>query len=320
MSSNDSSFVSYTTLAVLAAGLAGGYAINKMVSPSPSTAAPPHSAKGPTASTSSLSPPSSSAAASSGLSKKKKKAPSPSTSPAAVVQPLLDQATAAKDQLVAVTSTAVKQAQANPAVQRAVQGAKEVVESAVETVQQAATTAAGGAATTASKKKKKGKKGTTTPPAPAAAAEAEAAKTAPSFKAAVAPVNSDGESKTAAAKTLKLVGGKVGADPSSLLKVPGQGQQEEESGSGWESAASIDNEDEGSWDTVKTKSAFHSSLSLACPPFLLGFPANSPLLFSSLCHLFPCEQSPPAPSPPPASSAPPRPPQVVPSPVSPKKR
>ncbi|GAA5918460.1 hypothetical protein JCM6882_005140 [Rhodosporidiobolus microsporus] len=250
MSSSEGLSSYVPTIALVAAGLAGGYALSKLAGAAPQPAPP-------TPSSSSQQP---QAGSSSASKNKKKKKSTPSLVDQA--QPALDRAVEIKDQAVAAASTAVKQVQEQPAVQRATKAvqdaaaqAQAAVQPAVEQAQQAVAGAAA-AAGSKSKKGKKGKKASPTPspaPTPApqtAAAEAQAAKTAPSFSAAVDDDmrDEDVDPSPQVARTMKIVGGKSGADPKSLLQVPGQQGQD----AGWESADGFD-EDDGAWESVVSK-------------------------------------------------------------------
>ncbi|GAA5985874.1 hypothetical protein JCM11641_005329 [Rhodosporidiobolus odoratus] len=243
MSTTESFGVNYTTLAVLAAGLAGGYAVSKFASSSSSSSQPSPTLQ---SSTSTQQKP--------GSKTKKKKSPTQQTV-LDQAQPLLEKAAEVKDQVVAAASSAVQVAKEPPVVQRAVETVTEAAVAAQEAVESAA-----------GKKKKKGKKAssakagsppssspapeahsTAVAPAPPAAAEAHAAKTALSFDAAVADMRDEGvDPQPKVARTMKLVGGKAGADLNSL-QVPGQEVDE-----GWERPDSVD-EDDGEWTSVVSK-------------------------------------------------------------------
>ncbi|BGP17898.1 hypothetical protein JCM10213_000975 [Rhodosporidiobolus nylandii] len=279
MSSSDSFSVSYTTLAVLAAGLAGGYAITKLAnSPSPAPTVP------------SSSPSDLAQAAQQKAKKPNKKKKTAAQQVTDHAQPLVDRAGDLKDHAVAAATSALNTAKEQPVVQRAVETVSEAVSAAQDAVAQQTGGSAG-------KKKKKGKKtspsaspapgassaapsgSTAVAPAPAAAAEAHAARTAPSFDAAVEDMRDEGvDPQPQVARTMKIVGGKAGADPKSLLKVPGQ-----ESDEGWERADAFE-DDEGGWESVVAKKPSRpttpsgsSSASAAAPQRVVPGMATAPL-------------------------------------------
>ncbi|GAA5990278.1 hypothetical protein JCM10908_005909 [Rhodotorula pacifica] len=214
MSSSGSVTISYTTLAevALVAALVGGIAY----------IGSSKSANSPHPTTSSLAPTSSAGAKKS--SKKKKGSSKASPAAVAVPEPVVEAATAVKDHVVAGASAAVKRVQ--PAVQEAVAQAKE----AVAQVQQAVVEPAA----LGKKASKKGKKAPSPSPKPDATKHAE--QKVQKEDAATADMI-DAKDHPQVARVLKVVGGKVGAQPDEQWESFGGADQEDQDG-GWESVVS----------------------------------------------------------------------------------
>jgi len=185
------------------------------------------------------------------------------------------------DQAVSAASTAVNTAKQQPAVQKAakvVQGAAAqasgAAQDAAKAVQGAAASAgasvgAGGAAPApaAAASGKKGKKKGGNKAAAAAAggaehkpdAEVHAEQKHPAPSGPTADMRDSDDDAVHVARVLKVVGGKVGADPNSL-QVP-------KADEAWERSDSFDDED-GGWEAVPSKSAspfsYLASLSAYC--------------------------------------------------------
>lgn len=241
--SSGSVTISYTTLAevALVAALVGGIAYigtsNKANQPHPTTSnlAPSHSDQG-------------AQGAAKKSSKKKKKGIQPGAgagasavdAAAAAVEPVVEVATAVKDKAVAGATAAAKRAQQEAPA--AVAEAQRVVQEQVHKLQEQAPAPSAG--TKKGNKKKGGaaqaKNGGDKPDATKHAEEkahTEQAATADMVDSASAA------SQPQVARVMKVVGGKVGADPAAT------GAAED----GWERADAFD-DDDGGWEAVVSKS------------------------------------------------------------------
>ncbi|BGP26017.1 serine/arginine repetitive matrix protein 2 [Rhodotorula toruloides] len=198
---------------------------------------------------------------------KKKKAGSVTQQVQDAAQPAVDKAS----EVVHAASTAVEHQVNNrpPAVQKAVEAVQDTVAQAT------------GAA------KKKGKKGKATgskggPSASTSGANSSSETSAPKTDAEKHAAATRGALSNAhpaadmrddshdpqphVARVMKVVGGKAGADPKSLLKVPGQNED------GWERPDAFD-DDDGEWEAVTSKKPSRPSTPSSAP--LSAAPARS---------------------------------------------
>ncbi|GAA5893912.1 hypothetical protein JCM5296_004634 [Sporobolomyces johnsonii] len=246
--SNGSITISYTTLAEVA--LAGAFIAGvAFLGSSKLATSPAHPGAVPDAHADVSKP----SAKSKKLKKKKGTQGSGNASDSGAATPLLDHAHHLKDDLVETASSAAQQVQTKAKQAADAVKSNETVQQAAQAVSNAAAGAAGsgGAAATGKGKKKKGaaaKAGSQKPPQQQqqSAAEAHAAARAapPSSTDDMRDPSIDDDVKVS--RVMKIVGGKSGADPESVKKQEGRGDE------GWEKADAFD-DDEGGWESVTAK-------------------------------------------------------------------
>ncbi|BGP01576.1 Serine/arginine repetitive matrix protein 2 [Rhodotorula toruloides ATCC 204091] len=172
-------------------------------------------------------------------------------------QPVVDKAS----EVVHAASTAVQQQVNNPppAVKKAVEAVQEVVQETVagskKKGKKAKSAAKGGPSASTSGAN------SSSEAAPKTDAEKHAAATKGSLSDAhpAADMRDDSlDSQPHVARVMKVVGGKAGADPKSLLKVPGQDED------GWERPDAFD-DDDGEWEAVTSKKPSRPSTPSSAP-------------------------------------------------------